>query len=148
MPAHKIYDSPHQQNTIYHWIKRGLLLREGETYKEIYSFYMDSDFCNQCNIKFNDAVHNEKKTMDHDHSSGYFRQVLCMKCNKGCDRQLQENTKTGHQWISPTISKRKSGKIHFYFRYKRAGFKIKTSISLTKMIAYSFIQLLKSPAIK
>tara|TARA_R110001632_G_scaffold207598_1_gene331778 strand:- start:6 stop:455 length:450 start_codon:yes stop_codon:yes gene_type:complete len=148
MPRPKIWDSSHQAYTIHNWITSGLILREGETYKGIYSFVMSIDNCNLCKVKFNDEVHNQKRCMDHDHSSGYFRQVLCMKCNKQFDRKIQtpKSTKTGHMWISLQIQKKKQyGKVYVYFHYKRPSFKEKTSVSLTKIIAYSFINLLKKP---
>ena len=144
MPAKKIWDSPHQGTTIHKWIKRGLILKEGETYKDIYYYVMSIDNCNQCSVKFNNEVHNEKRCMDHDHSSGYFRQVLCQKCNSGFDRQIHKSNKLGHMWLS-IYPVRKKHRITIYFRYSRKGFKGKTSTSLTKMIAYSFINLLKKP---
>ena len=142
MGRKQIYDSPHQGIMINNWKRYGLICREGETYKDIYSYVMSIDNCELCNIKFNKEVHNEKRCMDHDHKTGYFRQVLCMKCNSGFDRQ---DNKSGHPWISIIKTKRKSGKIYETFHYKRAGFKRKASVSLTKLIAYSFIQLLKKP---
>ena len=140
----KIYDSRHQQKTIYNWKKYGLICREGESYQDIYSFVMSVDNCNVCSVKFNNENHSQRKTMDHDHNTGYFRQVLCMRCNKGCDLSLQKN-KTGHKWISPRIDKKKNGKICVLFYYQRHGFKKKCSTSLTKLIAISFIHLLKKP---
>ena len=136
----KIYDSHHQAMTINNWKRYGLICREGETYKDIYSYVMSIDNCEICSVKFNDDVYNEKRCMDHDHSSGYFRQVLCMKCNHGFDRQ---DNKLGHRWISVLIRKSKKRRTQVSFRYQRKGFKKKTSVSLTKMIAYSFIQLIK-----
>mgnify|MGYP003659164840 CR=1 FL=1 len=143
MPRPKIWDTPHQAMTIHNWINYGLILREGETYKGIYSFYMSIDNCNLCNVKFNDENYNDKKCMDHDHATGYFRQVICNQCNRVFDLVIK--TKTGHRWINPYIQKRNS-KISVLFRHRRVGFKYKTSASLTKLIAYSFIQLIKIPA--
>jgi hypothetical protein len=146
MGRKKIYDSRHQQNSICNWKNYGLICREGETYKGIYSLYMNTDFCNKCNVKFNNDIHNEKRCMDHSHSTGFFRQVLCHKCNKHFDRKKDmkiNKSKTGHRWISPNI--RKKNKVYVSFVYKREGFKRKDSTSLTKLICLSFINILKEP---
>tara|TARA_R110002110_G_scaffold661_1_gene2601 strand:+ start:227 stop:658 length:432 start_codon:yes stop_codon:yes gene_type:complete len=140
MPAHKIYDSPHQAKAIYRWIKSGLILREGETYKGIYSFVRSVDNCQLCSVKFNDEI---LRYMDHSHATGFFRQVLCNKCNIGFDRDTLHRSKTGHRWITPQKNKQRNGKIKIYFVYDRKGFKRKSSVSLTKLICYSFINLLK-----
>ena len=132
----KIYDSPHQQKTFCNWRKRGLLLKEGQTYKDIYSYVMSIERCERCGINFDDDIHNNKRCMDHNHMTGHFRQVLCQTCNRTIESNIP------HLWISPLINKKNSG-IYVYFKYQRKGFKIKCSSSLTKMIAYSFINLLK-----
>ena len=106
MARKKIWDSPHQRYAIRNWKNYGLICREGETYKDIYSFVMNTDNCNLCNVKFNNEVHNERRCMDHDHSSGFFRHVLCHKCNIGFDlpiQKLTKNKKINHIWISPHI---------------------------------------------
>jgi len=144
----KIYDSKHQAYTICNWKRQGLICREDETCKDIYSFVMSIENCNLCNVKFNDEVHNEKRCMDHNHSTGFFRQVLCHKCNKQFDKEpqkLKRTNKLGHMFISKNITKNKSGSISAGFRYERAGFKRKGSQSLTKLICLSFIHILKKP---
>ena len=139
----KIYDSPHQQYTIKNWKLIGLICREGETYKDIYYHVMSVNNCELCNLSF--ETRENIRRMDHDHNTGYFRKVLCNKCNVIFDAKLSERNKTGHKWISPRINKQRPEKIFVSFQYQRKGFKRKTSLSLTKLIALSFIHLLKEP---
>jgi hypothetical protein len=141
MGRKKIYDTEHQGNAIRNWKRYGLICREGETYQDIYSFVMNIENCNLCKCNFTEK---NRRCMDHDHKTGYFRQVLCHKCNSGFDLELNEKNKTGHRWITPCINKNGS-KISVSFRYNRGGFKRKASQSLTKLIALSFIHLLKKP---
>ena len=142
-----IYDSRHQQFSINNWEKRGLLCREGETYKDIYHNVMSVNNCELCNVEFTEEIKNQR-CMDHDHNTGYFRKVLCRKCNAHylrAKQKLKITNKTGHMWITPSITKNKSGRYSVSFRYERAKFKRKASQSLTKLIALSFINLLKEP---
>jgi len=137
------WETNHQGLMIRTWKSRGLILREGETYKGIYSFVMSIENCNLCNVKFNNEIHSQKRCMDHCHETGYFRKVLCIKCNS---HYMTDISKTGHMFISPSICKGREGKIpRVSFRYSRKGFKRKASTSLTKLIALSFINILKKP---
>lgn len=139
MPA-KIYDSRHQKNTIQNWKTNGLLLKEGQTYKDIYSYVMTIERCERCGINFDNEIRSQWRCMDHNHKTGYFRQVLCHSCNTTIESKIP------HLWISPKIDKKKSGKIYVSFQYNRKTIpKKKCSQSLTKMIALSFIYLLKEP---
>ena len=140
-----IWDSRHQQITIINWKRSGLLCRDGETYKDIYYHVMSINNCQLCQIEFNKEKSNQVRCMDHDHNTGYFRKVLCRRCNNGFDRQISKNTKTGHMWITPNISKNRNGTYSVGFRYQRKGFKKKQLQSLTKLICLSFINLLKEP---
>ena len=136
MAPQKIYDSKHQGNTIYKWKKYGLILKEGQTYKDIYSYVMSIERCERCGINFDDEIRSQLRCMDHSHATGYFRQVLCHNCTRTIDSKIP------HLWISLDI-KNQSVKVYIYFVYSRVGFKRKQSPSLTKMIALSFINLLK-----
>ena len=146
----KIYDNRQQAYSIRNWKKYGLLCREGETYKDIYNHVMSIDKCELCNIEFSKEIKHQR-CMDHDHNTGYFRKVLCRGCNAHyltAKQKLKKTNKTGHMWITPSISKNKSGRYSVSFRYDRAiGNKRvrKASQSLTKLIALSFIHLLKEP---
>ena len=126
------------------WKGRGLKLREGETYEMIYEKVQNTTHCELCNLSFE----NNSPEMDHDHETGYFRKVLCRKCNasyKTAHKKMSKNNKMGHMWIFISKNKNKNARYSISFKYERKGFKIKQSQSLTKLIAYSFINLLKEP---
>ncbi len=143
----KIYDSDHQGFAIRNWVKYGLLCREGETYKDIYYHVMSINNCELCNIEFTKEIKNQR-CMDHDHNTGYFRKVLCRGCNADylkTPQKLKRSNKLGHMFISRNITKNRNGRYSVGFRYERKGFKRKGSQSLTKLIALSFINILKEP---
>tara|TARA_R110000823_G_C15619283_1_gene467394 strand:+ start:127 stop:513 length:387 start_codon:yes stop_codon:yes gene_type:complete len=61
------------------WKKHGLI----GNYDEIYERYLNTNECDNCNIKFSiigDGI-GRFKCMDHDHITGLFRNVLCNTCN-------------------------------------------------------------------
>ena len=135
----------HKTNLICMWRNQyGLKLREGETYEIIYEKVQDTTHCELCNVELISGRKSNSRCMDHDHETGYFRYVLCNTCNKGYKLKHHKRNKTGHRWICPWKQKKKD-KIYHSFTYKRKGFKVKTSQSLTKLIALSFINLLKKP---
>ena len=103
--------------------------------------------CELCNVEFTDEIKNQR-CMDHDHDTGFFRKVLCRSCNASylrANKSVSKNSKTGILWINIYNAKRKDGSLRVFYRYKREGFKTKCLQSLTKLIALSFIHLLKKP---
>tara|TARA_R110002167_G_scaffold67608_1_gene191052 strand:+ start:327 stop:758 length:432 start_codon:yes stop_codon:yes gene_type:complete len=78
----------HKTNKICDWKRRGLLLRENESYDILYDKWVNVTNCEKCNVELVYGVGSNGRCLDHDHTSGYFRNILCNSCN--------------HKRISPT----------------------------------------------
>ena len=70
-----------KKRTISDWkTKKGLVC---EDYDSLYCHYLNAENCDNCNVTF--GVKGDGswswKCMDHDHSSGLFRNFLCNRCN-------------------------------------------------------------------
>ena len=78
--------------TINNWRCRGLI---GDL-DAIYERYINTTHCDECHIELCSGMKgSNKKTMDHCHVSGEFRNILCNTCNS--QRQLKsKNNTTGH----------------------------------------------------
>ena len=59
------------------WRSRGLI---SEDYDKIYERYILTEECDNCGILL-DEDFNTKKCMDHSHTTGEFRNILCSLCN-------------------------------------------------------------------
>jgi len=79
--------------------KCGLKLEGNQTYGEIYDKVQNTLNCELCQIELCDGLKTNGRTMDHCHESGFFRMVLCRKCNAGHKRELQLDNKTGIRGI-------------------------------------------------
>ena len=61
--------------TIYNWKRYGLIY---DDYDELYEIYIKTMECQHCNKEFKDS---HDRCMDHDHDTGFFRKIICQKCN-------------------------------------------------------------------
>ena len=72
----------HDKKTILRWKTSGLIHPD---YISLYNHYINTHQCDICNYKFDK---NNCRCMDHDHSNGLFRQILCNNCNRN-DRWIK-----------------------------------------------------------
>jgi hypothetical protein len=62
-------------NMINDWKFKGLI---HDNYSELYDKYLNTTECEVCKYVFDKL---NWRCLDHDHSTGLFRQILCNKCN-------------------------------------------------------------------
>jgi hypothetical protein len=61
------------------WKRSGLI---HENYDELYEYYLNTTHCEKCNIELTDGHKlSNRKCLDHSHTTGQFRNVLCASCN-------------------------------------------------------------------
>lgn len=64
------------------WKRRNVKLRENETYDDLYNIYLNTTNCKDCNVLLVVGKRcKETKCLDHDHNTGYFRDIVCHSCN-------------------------------------------------------------------
>ena len=61
--------------TIYAWKKYGLIY---DNYDELYELYIKTMNCGHCKTEF---TKNNRRCLDHDHTTGLFRKIVCHQCN-------------------------------------------------------------------
>jgi len=64
-----------KSETIWHWKKRGLIY---DDYDALYEVYIKTMECQHCQTEF---TKNNKRCLDHDHTTGLFRKIVCNRCN-------------------------------------------------------------------
>ena len=80
----KYYNSlSHSEKTIKDWRNgKKMKLREGEDWDSIYLFYITCETCEQCGLRLTEGGRKlTSRNLDHDHSTGFIRNVLCWGCN-------------------------------------------------------------------
>ena len=69
-------------NTIYNWRRSGLIY---DDYDALYETYIKTMQCGHCKTEF---TKNNCRCMDHDHTTGLFRKIICHRCNV-CDSYIK-----------------------------------------------------------
>ena len=63
------------------WRHRKIVDEDNDNYEKMYKIYLSVKYCERCNCQLNQETHNSRKCLDHDHTTGYFRNVVCHFCN-------------------------------------------------------------------
>mgnify|MGYP003635735475 CR=1 FL=1 len=107
-----------KSNIIYGWKRLGLI---ADNIDELYERYINSTNCELCNKEY---TNKNKKCLDHDHTTGLFRNIVCRNCNSSSKlKEINKNNTSGYKNIQ--ISKYNTFRVQIYINKKtyRKSFK-------------------------
>ena len=90
----------HKSATKDNWKRYGLIM---DNFEEIYERYLLSVDCEKCG---NEYKSRKDRHMDHTHTTGEFRNILCQLCNMRTDVSKSKNNTSGHANICTLFDKR------------------------------------------
>jgi hypothetical protein len=64
------------------WESLGIILRPDEDWLSVYLHYMTLEECTNCAIELKNGCNLDSRNLDHDHSTGFIRDVMCSNCNR------------------------------------------------------------------
>tara|TARA_R110002153_G_C12995953_1_gene464493 strand:+ start:69 stop:557 length:489 start_codon:yes stop_codon:yes gene_type:complete len=65
------------------WKYAGLVDSDKDNYESLYTHYISTQNCEHCNVELTEdkSPTPTRKSMDHSHTTGLFRNILCQGCN-------------------------------------------------------------------
>lgn len=124
----KKFESRHQRYTCYNWKKFGIKFTEEEFFY-IYGVYMTLENCMDCNKQFT----KNNKVLDHNHSTGEIRGIICRSCNYNkLDTKIPSNNTSGYRNIRKNKSKTAKQGFMWEFMVKNKLIKCSTDLEYLK----------------
>ncbi len=126
----------HKANSKNNWKRRGLKCDDLE-FEIIYNKYINAEYCELCDKEFLTTL---DRQMEHDHETGYFRNICCRSCNmlKG-DVKMKKNNSSGFTGISyetrPACKQGFTWKFEAYINGKKRS--IKRNVNLDELIEFA-----------
>ena len=130
------------------WKRRGLICEKYtneyglicDKYDQVYQLWLDSTHCDKCGCQYTKGNH---KDMEHCHTTGRFRAIVCHKCNMNMlDLKKRTDNTSGHKNISYC-------KVHKTYRYRKTYYgKTRTKYlkTLSETLCWKYIMLLRLKA--
>ncbi len=114
----------------------GLLIE----YEKVYQLWLDSTHCDKCGCDYNGTI----KCMDHCHTTGKFRGIVCHRCNVNMlDSKKRTDNTSGHKNI---FYKTNENKYVYQKRYYGKRIRYKRFKTLSDALCFKFIMLLRLKA--
>ena len=82
-----VIENDKRAKKIYAWRDRGLIMDTYEDYLTIYYHWLCSTNCEKCNKEYTEK---NIKSMDHNHTTGEYRNILCHSCNMKIHDELNK----------------------------------------------------------
>ena len=92
----------HKPQTKYSWKRKGMICSK-EEFEALYYMYIYATNCDLCDTQFKNTM---DRHMEHSHTTGEFRNIVCRSCNKlKFDVKVRTDNTSGYVGIHKSIDK-------------------------------------------